>query len=222
MSATEKLSTPPGLAVVADLKKSALVKLDESWVRSEFPILSRLIHGKPLAYLDSAATTLKPRTVSERINRYYTWETANIHRGIHTLAEEATAAYEGARDKVRAFLGAEHREEIVFTHGTTEGVNLCASSWGRRFLKAGDEILVTHLEHHANIVPWQMLSEEKETVLRVAPVSDKGELILPEFEKLLSPKTRLVSFLAVSNAVGTVLPIREMIALVRKKPRLSF
>ncbi|MBL8992057.1 MAG: aminotransferase class V-fold PLP-dependent enzyme, partial [Spirochaetia bacterium] len=186
-------------------------------LRSEFPILARLVHGKPLAYLDNGATTLKPRIVLEAMNRYYTHETANVHRGIHTLSEEASASYEGARDKIRDFIGAEHREEIIFTRGTTEGVNLVAQSWGRKNLRAGDEILVTHLEHHANIVPWQMLAEEKQTVLKVAPVDDRGELILESFEKLLSPKTKLVSFLAVSNAIGTVLPVREMIRLVRKK-----
>lgn len=186
-------------------------------LRSEFPILTRLVHGKPLAYLDNGATTLKPRLVLEAMNRYYTYETANVHRGIHTLSEESSASYEGARDKVHGFIGAEHREEIIFTRGTTEGVNLVAQSWGRKNLSAGDEILVTHLEHHANIVPWQMLAEEKKTVLKVAPIDERGELILEAFEKLLTPKTKLVSFLAVSNAIGTILPVREMIRMVREK-----
>ncbi len=187
-------------------------QLDIAAIRQEFPILNREVKGRPLIYLDNAATTQKPQSVIDAIIHYYTHYNANIHRGIHTLAEEATAAFELTRDAVKSFIGAGSREEIIFTRGTTEGINLVAYSWGRKNINAGDEIIISAMEHHSNIVPWQLLCEEKKAVLKVIPVSDNGELLLDEFEKLLGPKTRLLSIVHVSNALGTVNPVKQMIA----------
>jgi cysteine desulfurase/selenocysteine lyase len=197
--------------------KAAPGKISHAEVRSDFPILSRLVHGKPLAYLDNGATSLKPRPVIEAVRNYYLDETANIHRGVHFLSESASARYETVRDEVRAFIGAEKREEIIFTHGATESINLVAQSYGRTFLKAGDEILVTHMEHHANIVPWQMLCTEKKSILKVAPINDNGELLVDEFESHLSEQTKFVSFVWISNVLGTINPVEKLITLVRKK-----
>ena len=166
-------------------------QLDIAAIRQEFPILNREVKGRPLIYLDNAATTQKPQSVIDAIIHYYTHYNANIHRGIHTLAEEATAAFELTRDAVKSFIGAGSREEIIFTRGTTEGINLVAYSWGRKNIAAGDEIIISAMEHHSNIVPWQILCEEKKAVLKVIPVSDNGELLLDEYEKLLGPKTKL-------------------------------
>ena len=187
--------------------------LDITAIRQEFPILGREIKGRPLIYLDNAATTQKPRSVIDALVQYYSNYNANIHRGIHTLAEEATAAFEETRDSVRFFIGAESREEIIFTKGTTESINLVAYSWGRQNIKAGDEIIISTMEHHSNIVPWQILCEEKNAILRVIPVNDIGELLMDEYEKLLGPKTRLVSIVHVSNALGTVNPVKKMISM---------
>jgi cysteine desulfurase/selenocysteine lyase len=187
--------------------------LDIAAVRQEFPILKREVKGRPLIYLDNAATSQKPRQVIEALVQYYSTQNANIHRGIHSLAEEATAAYELSRDSVQSFIGARFREEIIFTRGTTESINLVAYSWGRKNIKAGDEIIVSNMEHHSNIVPWQMLCEEKNAVLKVIPLSDTGELLMDEYEKLLSPKTRLVSIVHVSNALGTVNPVKKVASL---------
>ncbi len=186
-------------------------QLDITAVRREFPILNRLVKGKPLIYLDNAATAQKPQTVIDALIHYYTHYNANIHRGIHTLAEEATAAFEQTRDTVKSFIGARQREEVIFTKGTTESINLVAYSWGRKNIHAGDEIIISAMEHHSNIVPWQLLCEEKEAILKVIPVNDNGELVLSEYEKMLGPKTRLVSIVHVSNALGTVNPVRKMI-----------
>jgi len=186
--------------------------LDITAIRREFPILNREIKGKPLIYLDNAATTQKPQQVLDALMHYYTNYNANIHRGIHTLAEEATAAFEETRNAVRSFIGAGSREEIIFTKGTTEGINLVAYTWGRKNIHAGDEIIISAMEHHSNIVPWQMLCEEKEAILKVIPINDDGELLLGEYEKLLSSKTKLVSIVHVSNALGTVNPVKQMIA----------
>ncbi len=185
--------------------------LDVYAVRKQFPVLSREVKGKPLVYLDNAATSQKPQSVIDALVNYYTGYNANIHRGIHTLAEEATAAFEATRDGVKEFIHASSREEIVFTKGATESINLVANAWGRKNIKAGDEIIISTMEHHSNIVPWQILCEEKGAILKVIPVSDKGELLLDEYEKLISPKTRLVSIMHVSNALGTVNPVKKMI-----------
>jgi cysteine desulfurase/selenocysteine lyase len=186
-------------------------------VREDFPILKSLIHGKPLVYLDNAATTQKPSAVIHAIAKYYEAENANIHRGVHFLSEFGTKLYETARVKVQRFLGAADPKEIVFTRGTTESINLVASSFVRPGLKAGDEVLITHLEHHSNIVPWQMLRDEKGLVLKVAPIDDHGELILEEFEKLISPRTKLVAVAHVSNALGTVLPVKKIVEIAHRR-----
>jgi cysteine desulfurase / selenocysteine lyase len=184
-------------------------------VRSDFPILAREVHGHPLVYLDSAASAQKPRPVIEAIASCLSGHYANIHRGVHTLSEEATALYEGARVKVARFLNAASPEEIVFVRGTTEAINLVAQSYGRSRVGRGDEVLVTELEHHSNLVPWQLLCEEKGATLAVAPIDDRGEVILDEYEKRLSPRTRIVALAQVSNALGTVNPVREMAAMAK-------
>ena len=183
---------------------------DVEGVRREFPILTEPIHGRPLVYLDSAATSQKPRRVIEAISRFFLHENANVHRGVHLLSERATEAYEGARTKLQRFFGARRPQEIVFVRGTTEAINLVAQTYGRQHVGAGDEILVTTMEHHSNIVPWQMLCEEKRAHLRVAPIADTGELLLEEFARLLGPKTRLVAVTHVSNVLGTVNPVRAI------------
>jgi cysteine desulfurase / selenocysteine lyase len=184
---------------------------DVAKVRADFPILKRLVHGKRLVYLDNAATTQKPRAVIEALREYYEHGNANIHRGVHLLSQRATEAYEAARERVRRFLNAESAKEIVFVRGTTEAINLVAQSYGRSRLKAGDEILISALEHHSNIVPWQLLGEQTGAVLRVVPIGDAGELRFEDYEKLLGPRTRLVALAHVSNALGTVLPVRRAI-----------
>jgi cysteine desulfurase/selenocysteine lyase len=186
--------------------------LDINLIRQEFPILNREVKGRPLIYLDNAATTQKPQRVLDALVHYYTSYNANIHRGIHTLAEEATAAFEQTRDAVKTFIGAGSREEIIFTRGTTEGINLVAYSWGRKNIQANDEIIISNMEHHSNIVPWQLLCEEKGAILKVIPINDNGELKLDEYRKMLGPKTKLVSVVHVSNALGTVNPVKQMIA----------
>ncbi len=183
---------------------------DLAGVRADFPILAQKVQGRPLVYLDNAASTQKPRAVTDSIAACYGEYYANVERGVHTLSQRSTAAREAAREAVRRFLNAPSAEEIVFVRGTTEAINLVAASWGRRNLAAGDEILVTELEHHSNIVPWQLVCEERGAVLRVAPIDDRGEVILEELERLLSPRTRLVAVAHVSNALGTVNPVREI------------
>ncbi len=185
--------------------------LDIERIRRDFPILARKVHGKPLVYLDNAATTQKPQAVIDAVVRFYAEECSNIHRGVHLLSEIATREYENARLKAQRFLGAGDAREVIFTRGATEGINLVAQSYGRANVQAGDEILISAIEHHSNIVPWQMLCEEKKAVLRVAPINEKGEVIFEEYKKLLGPRTRLVALTHVSNALGTVNPIREMI-----------
>jgi cysteine desulfurase / selenocysteine lyase len=167
-------------------------------------------------YFDNAATTQKPQVVIDALVNYYTEYNANIHRGIHSLAEEATAAFESTRDAVQRFINAASREEIIFTRGTTEGINLVANTWGRQNIKAGDEIIISTMEHHSNIVPWQILCEEKGATLKVIPISDEGELLMDEYEKLLTAKTKLVSIVHVSNALGTVNPVKQIIAAAHK------
>jgi cysteine desulfurase/selenocysteine lyase len=187
-------------------------RFDVERVRKDFPILARTVHGRPLAFLDSAASAQKPRVVLEAMNDFYTRSYANIHRGVYELSLRATEAFEAARETCRAFLNAPEAREIVFVRGTTEGINLVAQSFGRSRVSAGDEVLITHMEHHSNIVPWQMLCAEKGATLRVAPIDDRGALMVPEFERLLSPRTRLVALAHVSNALGTVNPVRELVA----------
>jgi len=185
--------------------------LDVYAIRRQFPVLNREVKGRPLIYFDNAATSQKPKRVIDALVHYYTDYNANIHRGIHTLAEEATAAFEATRNAVQQFIHAANREEIIFTRGTTEGINLVAYTWGRQNIKAGDEIIISAMEHHSNIVPWQVLCEEKKAALKIIPVSDNGELLIDEFEKLLNPRTRLVSIVHVSNALGTVNPVKQII-----------
>jgi cysteine desulfurase/selenocysteine lyase len=185
-------------------------------IRRDFPILQERINGKPLVWLDNAATTQKPQAVIDRLNYYYTHENSNVHRAAHDLAARSTDAYEGARAKVRRFLNASNAREIVFVRGATEGINLVAQSWGRQNIQKDDEIVITWLEHHANIVPWQMLCKEKGARLKVAPVDDSGQILLDEYAKLLGPRTRLVAFAQVSNALGTVTPARKMIELAHR------
>jgi cysteine desulfurase/selenocysteine lyase len=185
-------------------------ELDVYAIRQQFPALNRQVKGNPLVYFDNAATTQKPQVVIDALVDYYTNFNANVHRGIHTLAEEATAAFEASRDAARQFINASSREEIIFTRGTTEGINLVAYTWGRKNIQAGDEIIISEMEHHSNIVPWQILCEEKGAVLKVIP-QQNGELLLDEYKKLLSSKTKLVSVVHVSNALGTVNPVEQII-----------
>lgn len=190
--------------------------IDVYAIRQQFPILNREVKDKPLVYFDNAATSQKPQVVIDALVNYYTQYNANIHRGIHTLAEEATAAFEATRDTVRQFIHAAFREEIIFTRGTTEGINLVANTWGRQNINAGDEIIISTMEHHSNIVPWQILCEEKKAVLKVIPINDQGELLMDEFIKLLSSKTKLVSIVHASNALGTINPVNEIIDAAHK------
>lgn len=185
-------------------------RLDIEAVRAQFPVLNREVKGRKLVYFDNAATTQKPLAVINALVDYYKGYNANIHRGIHTLAEEATAAFEGTRDAVREFINAGSREEIIFTSGTTEGINLVAQTWGRQNIKAGDEIIISNMEHHSNIVPWYILAQEKGAVLRVIPINDEGELEMEAFEGLLNEKTKLVSIVHVSNALGTINPVKAI------------
>ncbi|MEE8274630.1 MAG: cysteine desulfurase [Alphaproteobacteria bacterium] len=179
--------------------------------RADFPILEQQIYGRPLVFLDSAASAQKPRAVIDAVRHCYEHEYANIHRGVYYLSERTTAAVEGARGKVRAFLNAAEDREIVLLRGATEGINLVAQSWGRANLKPRDEIVISHMEHHSNIVPWQMLRDELGVVLRIAPIGDDGALLFDEFEKLLGPRTKLVAITHASNALGTIVPLREVV-----------
>ncbi|HEX4309121.1 MAG TPA: cysteine desulfurase [Acidobacteriaceae bacterium] len=193
-------------------KSATKPSFDVEKIREEFPILRTKVHGHPLVYLDNAATSQKPQAVIDALVRYYESENANIHRGVHYLSQIATEAFEQARETVRAFVNAAHTSEIIFTRGTTEAINLVAQTYGRAHVGAGDEVLITAMEHHSNIVPWQMLCEEKGAKLRVAPMNDEGELLLEEFEKLLGLRTKVVAAGHVSNALGTINPLKQMIA----------
>jgi len=188
---------------------------DVEAVRADFPILATTVRGKRLAFLDTAASAQRPESVIEAVSRYERTSHANVHRGVYQLSQKATDAFEGARVRVQQFLNAASEREIIFTRGTTEAINLVAQSWGRSRLGPGDEILITWMEHHANIVPWQMVCEQTGATLRVAPIDRRGELRLDEFRRLLSPRTRLVAFTAISNSLGTVLPVAEMVAAAR-------
>jgi len=191
--------------------------LDVNTIRADFPILQRRVHGRPLVYLDNAATTQKPRAVIDRLVRYYEEENANIHRGVHTLSVEATDAYDAARDRVRQFLHAADAREIVFVRGATEAINLVARSFGGTQIRQGDEIVVSEMEHHSNIVPWQMICEEKGATLQVVPITDSGEFRLDAYEQLLNARTRIVAVTHVSNALGTVTPVAEIVRLARDR-----
>ncbi|MDA0786768.1 MAG: cysteine desulfurase [Proteobacteria bacterium] len=180
-------------------------------IRADFPILGRTMHDKPLTFLDSAASAQKPRQVIDAISTAYETEYANVHRGLYQISEAVTARFEGTRETIRQYINAAHTHEIIFTRNATESINLVAYSFGRKFLGEGDEVVITELEHHSNIVPWQMLRDEKGIVLKVAPVSDDGELIMPAFEALLGPKTKLVAVAHMSNVMGTILPVEDII-----------
>jgi cysteine desulfurase / selenocysteine lyase len=195
--------------------------LDVERIREDFPILARKVRGKDLVYLDNAATTQKPQAVIDRIVRYYTDENSNVHRGVHYLSEVATAAYENARTTVKRFVNARNEKEIVFTRGTTESINLVVQSWGRKNIKAGDEVLITAIEHHSNIVPWQLLCEEKNAKLRVAPVNDRGEIIVDDYARLLNERVKIVAVGHASNALGTINPVKQMIAMAHANGSLA-
>lgn len=192
----------------------------EAWnldfIRKDFPILDRLVNKKPLVYFDNGATAQKPKMVIEAIEHYYKFQNANIHRGVHTLSQEITLAYEDARTTIQRFLNAQHAHEIVFTKGTTDAINLVAFSFGKRFVKAGDEIVISAMEHHSNIIPWQQLCEEKGALLKVIPINNQGELEILEFKKLITSKTRLVALTHVSNTLGTINPIKALIEIAHQ------
>ena len=191
--------------------------LNVSKIRADFPILKEKIHGKPLVYLDNGATSQKPQVVIDALNHYYSAENSNIHRGVHFLSERATEAYEVARQKIKSFVNAESEQEIIFVRGTTEAINLVAQSYGRSFLNKGDEIIVSAMEHHSNIVPWQMLCEQIGARLRVIPINHDGEVVLDEYRRLLGEKTKLVSVTHVSNALGTIVPVKDIVRLAHER-----
>ena len=197
--------------------KQSTVALDVERIRKDFPILHQEVHGRPLVYLDSAATSQKPQVVLDALADYYGRDNANVHRGVHQLSERATEAYEGARTRIQRFLNAAHSREIVFVRGTTEGINLVAHTYGRRTVGPGDEVVITALEHHSNIVPWQMLCEEKGAALRVVPIDDAGEVDVEAYERLLGERTRLVAVAHVSNALGTIVPVKRMIEAAHRR-----
>ena len=194
--------------------------MEVTQIRTDFPLLSRKVHGKPLVYLDNGATTQKPQIVIDAITDYYTEYNSNIHRGVHHLSQLATEKYEGARKTIQQFIGAQFSHEIIFSPGTTSSINLVASSWGRANVSADDEVLISAMEHHSNIVPWQMLCEEKGAKLKVIPMNDNGELIMEQFESLLSSKTKIVAINHISNTLGTINPIEEIIAMAHDKGSL--
>ena len=210
MAGPAKIEVPEGLGKPLD-------EMSVQKLREDFPILKQLVHGKPLVYLDNAATSQKPRQVIDAIADYYESYNSNVHRGLHALSEQATQAYEGARGIVRSFLNADEDREIIFVKGTTEGINLVASSYGRAHLQQGDEIIISEMEHHSNIVPWQILCEEKGAVLKVVPFNDDGELLLDEYERMLGPRTKLVSMTYISNALGTVNPVKSIIEIAHER-----
>jgi cysteine desulfurase/selenocysteine lyase len=191
--------------------------LDVEKIRKNFPILSRTVNKKPLVYFDNAASSQKPQSVIDATDKYYSYENANIHRGVHTLSQEATSSYEVVREKIRAFINADKSHEIIFTKGTTDSINLVAFSFGRTHIGEGDEVLISAMEHHSNIVPWQMLCEEKKATLKIISINDDGELMMDEFHKLLSKKTKIVAVTHISNSLGTVNPVKEIIAAAHEK-----
>lgn len=208
-------STPQAV----QLKHQTGVKkpFDPELLRRDFPVLHQEVHGKPLVFLDNAASSQKPRQVIETLNKFYSEDYANVHRGVYELSERATNAFEKARVKAQKFINAASKKEIIFVRGTTEAINLVAQTYGRKNIKEGNEIVITNMEHHSNIVPWQLLCEQTGAKLKIVPINDKGELLLEEYEKLLSPKTRLVSVVHVSNSLGTINPVKEIIDLAHRK-----
>ena len=198
------------------IAQGAPAPLDVDAIRQEFPILHQDVRGKPLVYLDNAATTQKPQAVIDRLTEYYTTINANVHRGVHMLSQKATDAFESGREAVRAYLNARDDREVIFVRGTSEAINLVAHGYGRNRLEPGDEIIISSMEHHSNIVPWQMVCEETGAKLRVIPMTDSGELLLEEYARLLSPRTKLVSVVHVSNSLGTVNPVREVTAMAHQ------
>lgn len=210
MIATEK-------SITGELPEPTAKAWDVARIREDFPVLQQTVNGKPLVYLDNAASSQVPQVVIDRGSRYLREEHSNIHRGVHYLSQRATTAYEGAREKVRRFINAREARECIFVRGCTEGINLVMHGYGRKFVEAGDEIIVSAMEHHANIVPWQMLCEEKGATLRVIPMNDAGELLLDEYEALLNERTKLVAVMHVSNALGTINPIKEIVARAHKQ-----
>ncbi len=209
-----KMSTVAKISHAAAATASAF---DVEKIRGDFPLLHQRVHGKPLVYLDNAATTQKPLSVIEALEHYYRHDNSNIHRGVHALSERATEQYEKVRSAAQRFLNARDLKEIIFVRGTTEAINLVAQSYGRKHVAPGDEVLITAMEHHSNIVPWQILCEEKGAKLRVAPINDRGELLLDEFERLLGPKTRIAAVTHLSNALGTINPVREMVRMAHAR-----
>ena len=205
----------PGSEPRSSISKTG-TSFDVHAIRRDFPILHQKVNGRPLIWLDNAATSQKPRQVIDTLAHFYAHDNSNVHRGAHTLAARSTEAYEGAREKVQRFLGAASAREIIFVRGTTEGINLVAQTYGRKFIGSGDEIVLTTLEHHSNIVPWQLLAQEKDAILRIAPIDDHGEVILEEYERLLGPRTRLVAISQVSNALGTILPVATMVEMAHR------
>jgi cysteine desulfurase / selenocysteine lyase len=216
MTTAAKKRTPEPRPTPARLPTAAPI-FDVAQVRTDFPILRQKVRGKPLVYLDNAATSQKPQVVINAITRYYERDNANIHRGVHFLSEHATEEHDAARSAVQAFINARASREIIFVRGATEGINLVAQSYGRTHAGSGDEILITAMEHHSNIVPWQLLCEEKGAKLRVAPINDQGELLIDEFATLLGPKTKLVAVTHVSNALGSITPLRRIIELAHER-----
>ena len=199
------------------IKNIESTTIDWDAIRAEFPVLKQEVNGKPLVYLDNGASSQMPKSVIDRLNKYHSFEHANVHRGIHSLSQKATDEYEATRELVREFLNAESLEEIIFTTGTTDSINLVAQSYGAAFLKEGDEILVSHMEHHANIVPWQMVAHQTGAILKVIPMDENGELIMDRFYELLSERTKMVAIIHVSNALGTINPVEEIIKSSHKK-----
>lgn len=191
-------------------------KFNVDEIRKDFPILNREVNKKPLVYFDNGATSQKPEIVVEALSKYYKYENSNIHRGVHTLSQEATSAYEAVREKMQKYLSADQKEEIIFTKGTTDGINLIASSFGKHHLKAGDEVIISTMEHHSNIVPWQMICEEKGATLKIIPINDYGEIDLEAYKGLLSSKTKMVSIVHISNTLGTINPVKEMTDLAHE------
>ncbi|MDE3165281.1 MAG: cysteine desulfurase [Acidobacteriota bacterium] len=206
---------------MSTLSSPVTAPFDVEKIREDFPVLKQTVHGKPLVYLDSAATAQKPTAVVDAIRRFHEVDCANIHRGVHELSQRSTAAYEETRAKVRRFLHAKSSDELIFVRGATEGINLVASTWGRKNLRAGDEIVISAMEHHSNIVPWQMLCEERDAKLRVIPMNERGELLLEEYAKLLNPRTRMVAVTHVSNALGTINPVQQMIEMAHHAGALT-